>query len=50
MNGFGRVINLADGGYYIGMWKNHKMHGYGKRVYKNGNIAEGYWVDNQFKG
>ena len=50
-NCFGKEIWANNNGYYIGEWKNNKMHGYGKNFWQSGSKNsgdryEGYWEDN----
>ena len=55
----------ADGGYYVGEYKNlrgnvpggvnlplldGKRHGFGRRVWSNGNQYEGQWVEERMMG
>ncbi len=48
-NGFGRET-YPDGAYYDGEWKDHKRHGKGKVVDKNGEtIQEGTWEHGELK-
>lgn len=49
LNGFARVL-FNNGGYYIGMYKDHKKEGQGKEVYESGRVEEGLWANNQYTG
>jgi hypothetical protein len=40
-----------DGSYYIGSWKDNKMHGQGVLYYSNNKVAyEGSWYFDDFHG
>jgi hypothetical protein len=39
-----------EGDCYTGEWKNNKMEGKGKYVWKNGNIYEGEWKEGKRTG
>jgi len=49
MNLYGRII-FPSGNYYIGHFKNHKKHGFGKKVNSDGTIEEGKWHDDKYIG
>lgn len=38
------VFVWANGDQYIGAWKNGRMHGFGKKIMKNGDMYEGVSV------
>ena len=40
MDGKGK-LTLTDNSYYTGDFKNGKMHGFGKKVYENGDMCTG---------
>lgn len=40
MDGKGK-LTLTDNSYYEGDFKNGKMHGFGKKVYENGDMCTG---------
>ena len=37
LNGYARVL-YTNGDYYEGEFKDHKRHGFGKKVYQNGEV------------
>ena len=47
--GFGRVLD-ASGEYYIGQYRDTLRHGKGKFVTSEGDIQEGNWFEDEFKG
>tara|TARA_B100000925_G_scaffold289791_1_gene273492 strand:- start:47 stop:757 length:711 start_codon:yes stop_codon:yes gene_type:complete len=62
LNGFGLMTinsfryiddDIYDETYtemYIGKWKNGMKHGFGRYIYKNGNIYEGEWTNDKIEG
>jgi hypothetical protein len=38
----------AEGSRYIGEWKRGNQNGYGKMIFIDGTIKEGYFKDNVF--
>ena len=47
-HGLGYLINLDY--FYIGMFKDGHMHGYGTYTYANGNKYEGEWIASKRHG
>lgn len=40
----------ADGGHYLGDWKDGHREGRGTQTYEDGSVYEGHWVDNNRHG
>ena len=47
LSGYARVFS-SNGDYYIGILKDGKRHGRGKKVYANGGVKEGMFRDDEF--
>jgi len=48
LHGYGRKI--TESYHYVGEWKCHLRHGYGKCVHKDGRVEEGQWESDKFIG
>ena len=46
-NCFG-TYNYADGGKYVGEWKNGKFHGQGTYTFANGKRLVGYFMNDEY--
>ena len=44
-HGRGIEVDLEEGSYYIGEWKDDLKEGYGRLVLECGNIYEGDWAE-----
>lgn len=42
------IYEFSDGTYYEGYWKDHRMHGEGLFIDKNGKKWEGEFVEGTF--
>ena len=47
MNGHG-TATFADGGKYVGKFKDDKRNGQGTYTYADGTIEKGLWENNEF--
>lgn len=47
--GFGEMT-WVDGSFYTGQWELGVQHGYGRVVFPDGTIKEGYFENNIFRG
>jgi hypothetical protein len=43
------IYEFSDGTYYEGYWKDHRMHGEGLFIDKNGKKWEGEFVEGTFQ-
>lgn len=43
-------MSWTDGSKYVGEWKNGIQNGYGKMIFPNGKVKEGYFENNVYKG
>jgi hypothetical protein len=43
-------MRWTDGSIYIGHWARGIQNGYGKMIFPNGRVKEGYFENNIYKG